>query len=620
MFTSKKSLFKRDGKRVLWKDIYAEIIPRRSVWQCFKKTASEPKIILNQVSGYAEPGQLTFIMGASGAGKTTLLNILTQRRNWGLHVYGDISINDMLLEDGDMKALSAYVQQEDLFSSQVTVEEQLMFAARLRMPANKTDEERRASVENAIQEMSLNTCRNNRVGNVHSKSLSRSERKRLAFATEVLTDPGILFCDEPTSGLDSFMSSQVAVSLQLLASRGKTVISTIHQPSSQVYDMADSLILMANCQVVYQGNAADVGKFFNGCGHPCPKYIGLPDHFMKVVSRSEQESEHDYNSRVDKIIENFGSSAEGKAVHRITHTLGKTAKFNPGEQSKYAASWFVQTRWLFVRCFRNIIRNPMVLFVRLAQVVVISTIIGLVYFRTEFTKDTVMNHKGAAFRAVADMTFIFMFPCIYVFTEEIPIVVREFQANTYMPSAYYIALNFADTVQYLLLPMVYSTIVYLAAGYSGLFSQFIMFAILNIIVANVAASVAYAAACIFGSLSIAATYLPVITSPFLTFAGFFIDLRTIPLYFKFLTHLSWFKYAYESHLIILLKPVGSIPGCPSNNSHDAPVCSAKDGGELLTNLGFNKNVLWANVAILLLMIVLIRLIGLVAFSIRIRRS
>ncbi|VDL77527.1 unnamed protein product [Nippostrongylus brasiliensis] len=472
----------------------------------------------------------------------------------------------MLLEDGDMKALSAYVQQEDLFSSQVTVEEQLMFAARLRMPANKTDEERRASVENAIQEvvhhslahfqqnpsvsMSLNTCRNNRVGNVHSKSLSRSERKRLAFATEVLTDPGILFCDEPTSGLDSFMSSQVAVSLQLLASRGKTVISTIHQPSSQVYDMADSLILMANCQVVYQGNAADVGKFFNGCGHPCPKYIGLPDHFMKVVSRSEQESEHDYNSRVD----------------------------------------------------------------------VISTIIGLVYFRTEFTKDTVMNHKGAAFRAVADMTFIFMFPCIYVFTEEIPIVVREFQANTYMPSAYYIALNFADTVQYLLLPMVYSTIVYLAAGYSGLFSQFIMFAILNIIVANVAASVAYAAACIFGSLSIAATYLPVITSPFLTFAGFFIDLRTIPLYFKFLTHLSWFKYAYESHLIILLKPVGSIPGCPSNNSHDAPVCSAKDGGELLTNLGFNKNVLWANVAILLLMIVLIRLIGLVAFSIRIRRS
>jgi len=56
---------------------------------------------------------------------------------------------------------------------------------------------------------------------------------------QALTNPSLLFCDEPTSGLDSFMAENVVTSLKKLAARGKTVICTIHQPSSQVYAMFD---------------------------------------------------------------------------------------------------------------------------------------------------------------------------------------------------------------------------------------------------------------------------------------------------------------------------------------------------------------------------------------------
>ncbi|KAK6013417.1 hypothetical protein OSTOST_21270, partial [Ostertagia ostertagi] len=84
----------QEGKRVIWRDIYAEVIPKTSCFRWKQKETTEAKLVLNQVSGYAEPGHLTYIMGASGSGKTTLLNILTQRRNDGLRVYGDIAINE----------------------------------------------------------------------------------------------------------------------------------------------------------------------------------------------------------------------------------------------------------------------------------------------------------------------------------------------------------------------------------------------------------------------------------------------------------------------------------------------------------------------------------------------
>jgi ABC-type multidrug transport system ATPase subunit len=85
------------------------------------------------------------------------------------------------------------------------------------------------------------------------KGISGGERKRLAFASEVglkfrhikakfeiLTSPPILFCDEPTSGLDSFLARQIVNILKDLARRkNMTIVLTIHQPSSQVFEQFD---------------------------------------------------------------------------------------------------------------------------------------------------------------------------------------------------------------------------------------------------------------------------------------------------------------------------------------------------------------------------------------------
>ncbi|XGW18842.1 hypothetical protein V3C99_002996 [Haemonchus contortus] len=616
----------KEGDRLLWREIYAETVPERSLLGFGRaKYSSEAKLILNRVSGYADPGQVTFIMGASGAGKSTLLNILTQKKTEGIKFSGDVAINGSLVEWGDMKKLSAYVQQEDLFIGQATVEEQLMFTARLRMRDKRTNEERKAIVSEALTAMGLTECRKTQIGNALVKSLSKGERKRLAFATEILSNPRILFCDEPTSGLDSFMSLQIVVALKMFASQGKTVVTTIHQPSSQVYEMADRLILMANGEVAFQGNASEVGEFLNDCGYPCPRFMSLPDHMMKVLSQDDDVSEREFIERVEGILEFFGNSDDARIVHHITHGFANTSykrkiKFDLGEDAEYCASWCTQTWWLFVRSSRSLVRNPVVVVVRLVQVFAISMILGLIYFQSSFTKDSLMNYKGAALRATADMTYIFLFPCVYLFIAELPVVIREYQSHTYAPSAYFIGTSMASVLQYIIFPTMYSFILYLLAGYSGTVSQFCLFNLLNIVVANLAASVAYAAACIFGNQEMAVTFLPLILKPLFVFAGFLIDLRTVPIYFKPLTYISWYKYAYEAHLIILLNPIDTIPGCPSSKESDAMICSAKNGDEVLNLLGFDSNYFWINFAILLFILCFLRGLALVVFSLRIRHS
>nr|CDJ80755.1 unnamed protein product [Haemonchus contortus] len=615
----------QEPKRVIWRDIYAEVIPNTSCFHSQRGDAHEAKVVLNQVSGYADPGQLTYIMGTSGSGKTTLLNILTQKRDDSLRVYGDIAINDCLLEAGDMKKISAYVQHEDLFITNVTVQEHLMFAARLRAHAKKTDDERKEIVEGVIQAMNLGNCRNTKIGGALQKNLSGGERKRLAFATEILADPSILFCDEPTSGLDSAMALRVALALKMLASKGKTVISTIHQPSSQVYEMADRLILLTHGQITYQGNASQVGDFFSSCGYPSPKFTSLPDHFIKVLSKDDDITEEEYTNRIKHLVDSYEASEEGKLAHHMTHMFTVTsteqkARLIPGSEDKYSASWFAQLWWLFLRSSKIMLRDRQGFLTRLTKTIIISFISGLIYFNTKFTKDTLMNHKGAAIHAVSDMSYIYLYLSIYVLVNDLPAVIREYQANTYAPSAYFLAVVLADSVQYLIHPTIYSLIIYLMAGYSRSFSQYLLFNLLNITVANVSTSVAYAAASICGRLTIAVIFVPMVINSSLIFAGFFIDLRTIPVYFAVLPHLSWFKYAYEAYMIVLLKPIEEIDGCPSENPYDATVCSAKNGVEVLLSLGFHPGFYLVNFTILLIFIIFIRGIALIAFSIRVRRS
>lgn len=140
--------------------------------------------------------------------------------------------------------------QDDVIFPYFTVREAMTFAARLRLKIS--EEEQNKKVEGLIKDLDLGKCADTIVGSVLKKTISGGERKRTAIGVELITDPSVILLDEPTSGLDSFMAKTICKLLQKLAHQnGKTIISTIHQPSSQAFAYFDRLLLMADGNIVY---------------------------------------------------------------------------------------------------------------------------------------------------------------------------------------------------------------------------------------------------------------------------------------------------------------------------------------------------------------------------------
>ena len=72
------------------------------------------------------------------------------------------------------------------------------------------------------------------------------EKRRCTVAHELLIDPSLLLLDEPTSGLDSTSAMRMFRTMQALARSGRTVIASVHQPSSRGYQLLDKVGLICS--------------------------------------------------------------------------------------------------------------------------------------------------------------------------------------------------------------------------------------------------------------------------------------------------------------------------------------------------------------------------------------
>ena len=316
-------------------------------------------------------------MGASGAGKSTLLNALTYRNLTGLNVEsGARFANGVTVTPNSLTSVSAYVQQDDLFIGTLTVREHLNFQAAVRMDKHLSHSQRMERVEEVMQELGLKKCEKTMIGiQGRIKGISGGEMKRLAFASEVLTNPPLMFCDEPTSGLDSYMAQNVVEVLKGLADQGKTIVCTIHQPSSQVYDMFDRVLLMAEGRVAFLGSTAEAAGYFSSIQMPCPVNYNPADHYIHVLAVTPG-NEIECRENINRVCNTFESSELGKSMmsevqYQLDHAYANE-ELQKAEKatSPYKASWMAQFRALLKRSFLSVIKEPMIMQVRFAQTIV----------------------------------------------------------------------------------------------------------------------------------------------------------------------------------------------------------------------------------------------------------
>ncbi|EDV34941.1 uncharacterized protein Dana_GF22478 [Drosophila ananassae] len=577
------------------------------------------KHLLKNVCGVAYPGELLAVMGSSGAGKTTLLNALAFRSPQGIQVSpsGMRLLNGQPVDAKEMQARCAYVQQDDLFIGSLTAREHLIFQAMVRMPRHLSYRQRVARVDQVIQELSLSKCQNTIIGVPgRVKGLSGGERKRLAFASEALTDPPLLICDEPTSGLDSFTAHSVVQVLKKLSQKGKTVILTIHQPSSELFELFDKILLMAEGRVAFLGTPSEAVDFFSYVGAQCPTNYNPADFYVQVlavVPGREIES----RDRIAKICDNFAISKVARDMEQLLATKNLTQPLEQRENGyTYKATWFMQFRAVLWRSWLSVLKEPLLVKVRLIQTTMVAILIGLIFLGQQLTQVGVMNINGAIFLFLTNMTFQNVFATINVFTSELPVFMREARSRLYRCDTYFLGKTIAELPLFLTVPLVFTAIAYPMIGLrAGVLHFFNCLAIVTL-VANVSTSFGYLISCASSSTSMALSVGPPVIIPFLLFGGFFLNSGSVPVYLKWLSYLSWFRYANEGLLINQWADVeaGEI-SCTSSNT----TCPSS-GKVILETLNFSAADLPLDYIGLAILIVGFRGFAYLALRLRARRK
>ena len=279
----------------------------------------------------------------------------------------------------------AYVRQEDIFYTQMTVRETLMFAARLRLPSNVSLEEKREVVDSLLKKLSLVKAADTIVGDAKRRGISGGERKRLSIGCELIGSPNLLFLDEPTSGLDAFQAHQVVSLLKQLAVEGTAVVAVIHQPRGTSFKMFDDLLLLSEGQLMYTGEAARAAAHFGRLGHRCPAGISEAEHVVDLVSADYSSSDALAASLAR--IAGFATAAAqsaaaasmvAKAATNAAPTLA--AAGTPGFKTKVPAAArpkravgprranvLTQFSLLFGRAWREVARSKATLIIKAAQ-------------------------------------------------------------------------------------------------------------------------------------------------------------------------------------------------------------------------------------------------------------
>jgi ABC-type multidrug transport system ATPase subunit len=208
-----------------------------------------------------EEGKLVGILGASGTGKTTLLNLMSGIQKPS---YGTVKINglDVIDDSNTLEGVVGYVPQDDLLIEDLTVFENLYYAA-CQCFKNKSKEEITDMVHHTLSNLGLLEKKSLKVGSPFNKVISGGQRKRLNIALELIREPLVMFLDEPTSGLSSRDSENMMDLLHDLTLKGKLIFAVIHQPSSEIFKMFDKVIILdhGGC-MAYFGNPVDSLIYF----------------------------------------------------------------------------------------------------------------------------------------------------------------------------------------------------------------------------------------------------------------------------------------------------------------------------------------------------------------------
>ncbi|RLN98073.1 hypothetical protein BBJ28_00023679, partial [Nothophytophthora sp. Chile5] len=348
--------------------------------------------LLKGINGYALPGSVTALMGSSGAGKTTLMDVIAGRKTSG-KITGKILLNGYEANDLAIRRCTGYCEQMDVHSEASTIREALTFSSFLRQDSTVSDEKKFDSVTECIELLGLEDIADQII-----RGSSVEQMKRLTIGVELAAQPSVIFLDEPTSGLDARSAKLIMDGVRKVADSGRTIICTIHQPSSEVFFLFDSLLLLKRGgQTVFYGDLGENCRNLIDYFENIPGVAPLPVGYNPATWMLECIGAGVSNSSADDtdFVAYFNNSPYCRLLES---NLAKEGITIPSPEypemvfsEKRAADSKTQMRFLVVRFVEMYWRTPSYNLTRLVISLFLSLLFGIIFVGVDYASYTGLN-------------------------------------------------------------------------------------------------------------------------------------------------------------------------------------------------------------------------------------
>ena len=507
---------------------------------------------------------LTSILSGS-SGKTTLLRILARRTSqYGAHakLTGDIYFGGKKASRSQRRDLVSFVPQEWALFGDFTVYETMWFSARLYFGyVGYTKKDIDAKISAILESVGLDNYREVKVGSIFAKGLSGGQKRRLSIAVELISSPSIILLDEPTTSLDSATALGVFQELEQLASHGHTVIATIHQPSSQLWDKVQNVMIMSQGYVAYNGPGKVAQAYFEGIGLSCPKRFNPSEFFIGVVTTDFNLPEFSHSYTLEQLQEKFESSEDYQkyVMEKIDralsidrpassvggHNVSSSSHIDHGAKQ---VSLFSQYITLTMRSYSITYKNLGLFFMRLFLFVFLAIVFGLVFLNVgKVEGDAGVLGTISAIGTTLAFYVILSITVIPFVVEDRTVYKRELKNGTYRKGP--LVLSFISTffITSGIIAIVASIITVFMCGFrTSFFDYFIVLWLALLYAEVIALSVAAVSKYYIIGIAVAATWF----GTCLITCGFFVKFTAMNWVIR------WIGYVNPQHYFLAAQVIG----------------------------------------------------------------
>uniref|UniRef100_A0A3P9MS38 ATP-binding cassette, sub-family G (WHITE), member 2c n=1 Tax=Poecilia reticulata TaxID=8081 RepID=A0A3P9MS38_POERE len=501
----------------------------------FCRKIGPEKQILKDVSGIMRPG-MNAILGATGSGKTSLLDVIAGRKDPAGLRQGTVQVNGKAVTS-ELRLSSAYVVQDDILMGTLSVRENLLFSANLRLnPKHYSSADKQERVNSILQDLGLVDCADTKIGTEFLRGVSGGERKRCSIGMELITSPSLLFLDEPTTGLDSNTANCIIGLLHKLSRRGKTVIFSIHQPRYSIFKQFDHLTLMHKGEIVYAGAADHTLEYFTDIGYQIEPFNNPADFFMDITNGEATSRKQPQKGNLFKTSKLY-----------YAHSVSNCEKENREVK-------LITMRVVCGRTVLNLFRNPQTSYAQLVLHIFFAILVGCIYYQMPLTMpEGLQNRSGAFFFLIINMVFGNL-SAVELFINERAIFIHENSSGYYRTSVYFLSKLFADLIPNRIIPiLVFSAIAYYMMALKPAFVAFLCFSLTMSLVSLAGVSLAFL---VSASVSTFAMANILIALPFvfmMVFGGFLVNLNSMLSWLSWLKWISIFNYGLNAVYINEMK-------------------------------------------------------------------